>query len=106
MTPDYQEKDAGITKKIIEDLLHTHCQNCIDGISVDSIQDGINTDQAITEIVGNLIVEKKARIKYQDIVYQICRLFDTNERKCTIDEIVYKVRKIAESSVIDRKKEA
>jgi hypothetical protein len=39
--------------------------------------------------------EKQTRIKYQDIVYLICQMFDTwNERgrdRCTVDEIVGRV---------------
>lgn len=36
--------------------------------------------------------EKVTRIKYQDIVYKICALFDMSNEKCTIDTVVDKVK--------------
>ena len=38
--------------------------------------------------------EHKIRIKYQDIVYKICLLFDTWHSKCTVDEVVNKVKSL------------
>lgn len=40
------------------------------------------------------IQEKDVRIKYQSIVYKICSLFDTAKEKCTIDEVVDRVKKL------------
>jgi len=41
-------------------------------------------------------LEKDTRIKYQDIVYKICALFDTPKEKCTIDIVVDKIKQLQE----------
>lgn len=38
--------------------------------------------------------EKTIRIKYQDIVYAICQLFDEHQNPCTIDVVVDKVKQL------------
>jgi len=43
---------------------------------------------------ADLANEKEIRIKYQDIVYKICLLFDTKENKCGTWEVVDKVKSI------------
>ena len=61
--------------------------------------DDIKTMQEKIEKVKKVLKEKKVRIKYQDIVYKICRLFDIGLYKCTIDVVVEQVRHLKQEKM-------
>lgn len=71
------------TPTSMADVLKEHIEHC--------------KDHPMSKLKQEFEQEKQTRIKYQDIVYEICRLFDSlNEygRRdvCTIEEIVEKVK--------------
>ena len=49
--------------------------------------------------------ERQVRLKYQGIVYQICRLFDTSKEKCTVDIVANKVKEILNRDEVDKELE-
>jgi hypothetical protein len=54
-------------------------------------------DNEFGNALHNLLVEVRYKpdgIRYQDIVYKICQLFDTSAEKCTIDMVVDKVKNL------------
>lgn len=54
----------------------------------------IEATDSIVYLHKKILEEKEVRIKYQDIVYKICQLFDGIgiENKCTVKEVFEKVR--------------
>ena len=55
------------------------------------------TDSQIEGILRQRDKEKSYRIKYQDIVYQLCAIVDTcstTDIPCVVDEVVNKIKNI------------
>jgi hypothetical protein len=50
----------------------------------------------IDRLSEELVAEKKTRIKYQDIVYKACLLFDKHKNPCTIGELNAKIDELLE----------
>lgn len=74
-------------KGVREVLERLHMQQWVRGMSSKTAVDEALKDIAL--LTGN---EKEIRIKYQNIVYEICKLFDTSKEKCTLDIVVDKVK--------------
>ncbi len=54
------------------------------------------TPASTPAVDGQALADEKAtRIKYQDIVYKICKLFDNPGDYCTIEEVVNKVKEVS-----------
>jgi DNA modification methylase len=66
-----------------------------EGEGVHSVDDKLTiTEDALIAMTAKYFEEHDIRIKYQDIVYKICALFDQPKTKnpCTVDEVYSKVK--------------
>ena len=97
-------EDKGL-EDLISDNLQTDCIATLLEITSDFKEENYNAAanylaNAITSAGYKIPVvdeEHQIRMKYQNIVYQICQLFDTTEEKCTTDIVVDKVRHLAQA---------